>query len=94
MTAASETLPTAMVLVSRIGVSSRPHSCDLGQARHLAGAVEHEAAGEQPLAKTSSWGMIAVTPVRTGPLPTLERPSPEMSVVWPTRTPATSVIAL
>src|SRR4051794_13038252 len=37
---------------------------------------------------------MTVTPVRTGPLPTTSGPSPAMSVVWPTRTPATSVIAL
>jgi len=38
-------------------------------------------------------GKIAVTPVRTGPLPTTRRPSPEISVLYPTSTPATSVIA-
>src|SRR5690349_1704077 len=38
-------------------------------------------------------GKIAVTPVRTGPLPTTSAPSPAMSVRWPTSTPATSVIA-
>jgi hypothetical protein len=31
--------------------------------------------------------------VRTGPSPTRSGPSPEISVVWPTRTPGTSVIA-
>ena len=40
-----------------------------------------------------SGGRIAVTPVRTGPCPTTSRPSPSMSVVWPTRTPGTSVMA-
>ena len=40
------------------------------------------------------WGMTAVTPVRTGPWPTTGGASPEMRVVWPTRPPATSVIAL
>ena len=40
-----------------------------------------------------SRGRIAVTPVRTGPLPTTNRPSPEMSVLYPTSTPATSVMA-
>ena len=38
-------------------------------------------------------GRIAVTPVRTGPVPTFSAPSPEMSVVIPTSTPATSVMA-
>src|SRR3954469_20949006 len=37
--------------------------------------------------------MIAVTPVRTGPLPTSSFPSPLIRVVNPTSTPATSVIA-
>src|SRR4029079_17278171 len=39
-------------------------------------------------------GITAVTPVRTGPDPTFNAPSPSMIVVWPTVTPATSVIAL
>ena len=37
---------------------------------------------------------MAVTPVRTGPWPTTSLPEPEMSVVWPTSTPFTSVMAL
>src|SRR6185436_5972068 len=41
-----------------------------------------------------SWGTITVTPERTGPCPTTSSPSPEINVVCPTRTPATSVIAL
>ena len=43
---------------------------------------------------TSSHGMMAVTPVRTGPLPGELRPSPSMMVLCPTRTPGTSVMAL
>src|SRR3990172_6468276 len=42
----------------------------------------------------SSWGTIAVTPVRTGPRPRTSGPSPRTIVAWPTRIPATSVIAL
>src|SRR5271167_2764853 len=38
-------------------------------------------------------GRTAVTPVRTGPSPTFSFPEPEMSVVNPTSTPLTSVIA-
>src|SRR5437763_768320 len=38
-------------------------------------------------------GRMAVTPVRTGPDPIFKAPLPEMSVVIPTSTPATSVIA-
>ena len=39
------------------------------------------------------WGTIAVTPVRIGPVPTSRGPSPSISVVIPTVTPPTSVIA-
>ena len=39
-------------------------------------------------------GSTAVTPVRTGPFPTTSVPLPEMSVVWPTVTLPTSVMAL
>src|SRR3974390_649812 len=39
-------------------------------------------------------GKTAVTPVRTGPFPTTSLPSPLISVVWPTVTPETSVMAL
>src|SRR5437588_755690 len=38
-------------------------------------------------------GKIAVTPVRTGPLPTPSLPAPAISVRCPTSTPATSVMA-
>ena len=38
-------------------------------------------------------GCTTVTPVRTGPLPTTSFPDPEISVVCPTSTPLTSVIA-
>src|SRR3954454_13309122 len=38
-------------------------------------------------------GRTAVTPVRTGPAPAFNGPSPASSVVMPTSTPATSVIA-
>ena len=54
---------------------------------------------ENQAAKTGSVdfrprGKMAVTPVRTGPAPTFNLPSPEISVVCPTATPLTSVIAL
>ncbi len=39
-------------------------------------------------------GRTAVTPVRTGPVPTFNSPSPLMIVTWPTSTPLTSVMAL
>src|SRR6185312_15028315 len=39
-------------------------------------------------------GRIAVTPVLTGPTPTFSAPAPEISVVCPTSTPLTSVMAL
>src|ERR1043166_2320073 len=36
---------------------------------------------------------MTVTPVRTGPCPTTSRPLPRTRVVWPSSTPATSVMA-
>src|SRR5262245_33184450 len=36
---------------------------------------------------------MTVTPVLIGPFPTTSFPLPEISVVWPTSTPVTSVIA-
>ena len=67
----------------------------LRQPRHLAGAVR---ARSRPrctrFVEDVRRGTIAVTPVRTGPLPTSSGPSPMIKVVCPTRTPATSVIAL
>src|SRR6185437_16585694 len=36
---------------------------------------------------------MAVTPVRAGPWPMRSGPSPWITVVWPTRTPGTSVSA-
>ena len=41
----------------------------------------------------SGRGSTAVTPVRTGPVPTASVPSPRTMVAWPTSTPATSVMA-
>src|SRR5208337_4846107 len=55
---------------------------------------DHQAANTASSNDFSPRGKIAVTPVRTGPLPASSFPSPEISVVWPTVTPGTSVIAL
>jgi len=83
---ASRTTPTLQVLVSPTGVDSRPDS------------RTHSSPVSSPLplrvwqpAKTGSlpglppWGRTTVTPVRTSSL--------SIRVVWPTRTPPTSVIA-
>ena len=61
---------------------------------HLAEAVAGEPARRRPAATSCPAARIAVTPVRTGPRPTTSGPRPSMSVVCPTSTPATSVIAL
>ena len=94
-TRASRTIPTLWVLVIATGdvsrpdsrTHSRPVSSPLPFSRwHPAKTGSRQASGPR--------GETTVTPVRTGPWPTTEGPSPEMSVVWPTRTPATSVMAL
>ena len=91
---ASDTLPTDMVLVRRMGVSSRPHSTTWVRPETSPAPLSTKAPASTLSAKMGSGGRMAVTPVRTGPLPTTSGPSPRMSVVWPTRTPGTSVIAL
>ena len=94
LTAASETFPTAIVLVSRIGVSRRPHSTTWVRPETSPAPLRTKLPASTRFRNTSALGRIAVTPVRTGPLPTSSIPSPEMMVAWPTRTPATSVMAL
>jgi hypothetical protein len=93
-TVASDTLPTDMVLVSRIGVSRRPHSTTWVRPETSPAPLSTKEPASTRLEKIGSGGRIAVTPVRTGPSPTTSGPSPSMRVVWPTRTPGTSVMAL
>ena len=77
---ASRTTPTECVLVSPTGVvrspESRIHSSPVSSPLPLM--------RWQPAKRGSGGGRTTVTPVRTS--------SPSISVVWPTRTPATSVI--
>src|SRR6476660_1044792 len=85
---------TFNVLVSAIGYSKNPAS--LTQASPVISPVPfrtNDPAGTF-LCQTSSRGMTTVTPVRTGPTPGFNGPSPEIRVVCPTLTPTTSVIAL
>ena len=80
-------VPTLSVLVRTIGVSIVPSSLTCVDPASLPNALPTNTAPA-----TLSWktlppcGRIAVTPVRTR--------SPSTIVVWPTRTPSTSVIAL
>ena len=76
LTAASETLPTAIVLVSRIGVSSRPHSVTWVRPDTSPAPLSTKLPASIRSLNTSGSGTIAVTPVRTGPLPTSSLPSP------------------
>ena len=94
-TRASRTIPTLWVLVIATGDVSRPDFADPLEAGQLAVAVEAVAAGEDGFAP----GLRAARrddghAGPDGPVPTTSGPSPEISVVWPTRTPATSVMAL
>ncbi len=90
---ASRTTPTLWVFVIAIGPSRKPLSCShvVPVISPLPFSVNHAPNTASALALPRGW--TTVTPVRTGPLPTTSRPSPETSVVWPTSTPATSVIA-
>ena len=93
LTVASETFPTDMVLVSRIGVSSSPHSCIWVSPDSSPAPFRTNEPAIVRSKKMLLVGTMQVTPVRTGPLPDSSLPSPAMSVVCPTRTPGTSVIA-
>ena len=86
-------LADAMVLVSRMGVSSRPHSWTCVIPETSPAPLRTKPPATTRLSNTLALGMMAVTPVRTGPLPRSSGPSPMISVVCPTCTPATSVMA-
>ena len=92
---ASRTTPTEWVLVRPMTVVRRPasriHSSPVSSPFPFSRWQPAKAGSAQG---SSAPGTMTVTPVRTGPRPTSSGPSPSMSVVWPTRTPATSVIAL
>src|SRR5882672_2056135 len=88
----SRTTPTLWVFVIRIGPSAKPDS-----SSHGVPVISPFPFWENQPPKTGSddclpRGQTAVTPVRTGPAPTCSLPSPEMSVVCPTSTPATSTM--
>ena len=82
---ASRTTPTLCVLVIITGPSRKPDS-----STQVVPVISPLPFCVNQPAKTGSLmdslprGRTAVTPVRTGPLPTCSLPSPEMSVVWPT----------
>ena len=91
---ASRTTPTLCVLVIMMGPSRKPES-----SSHVVPVISPLPFSVNQAPKTASLeflprGRIAVTPVRTGPSPTLSLPLPEINVVCPTSTPLTSVMAL
>src|SRR5437870_7615337 len=90
---ASRTSPTLCVLVIMIGPSTKPES-----STQVVPVISPLPLSVNQPPKTASLdslprGRMAVTPVRTGPSPTLSFPLPEMRVAWPTSTPLTSVMA-
>src|SRR5690349_2403035 len=92
---ASRTTPTLCVLVIITGPSRKPDSST--QVVPVISPLpfsDHQLAKTGLLIESFPRGSTAVTPVRTGPLPTCSFPSPEISVVCPTVTPETSVMAL
>src|SRR5208337_2563837 len=91
---ASRTTPTLCVLVIMMGPSRKPES-----SSQVVPVISPLPLSVNQAPKTESLasfprGWMAVTPVLTGPSPTLSLPLPEMSVVCPTSTPWTSVMAL
>ncbi len=83
---ASATFHVDSVPVSAIGVSSVPSSRSWVTPVSLPKPLAtNTAAGTFSWKTFPGWGMITVTPVRMS--------SPAIMVAWPTRTPATSVIA-
>src|SRR5262245_2735518 len=92
---ASRTTPTLWVLVIATGPSRKPDSST--QVVPVISPLpfcENQPANEGLASVSAPRGRITVTPVRTGPTPTSSAPEPSIRVVWPTLTPATSVIAL
>src|SRR5262245_35314008 len=95
LTVPSRTVPTLVVLVSMTGPSRKPDSST--QAVPVISPLplsENQPAKAGSLASFLPRGSTAVTPVRTGPSPTLSLPCPATMVACPTSTPFTSVIAL
>ncbi len=92
---ASDTAPTDMVLVRRMGVSISPHSMTCVMPETSPAPLSTK---PPPFMRSMKMlprlGRMAVTPVRTGPCPGLSGPSPRMMVLCPTSTPSTSVMAL
>src|SRR4029077_16565835 len=81
---ASRTTPTLCVFVIITGPERNPDSST--QVVPVISPLpfcEYQAANTGSL-ESFPRGNTAVTPVRTGPLPTTSFPSPEMSVFWPT----------
>ena len=93
-TRASLTVPTDQVLVSAIGPFSIPHSAT--SVRPVSSPTPETRWNPANLGRSqgSGPGRMTVTPVRTGPWPRTSGPDPLMMVSYPTRTPATSVMAL
>src|ERR1700757_4101998 len=91
---ASRTTPTLCVLVIITGPIRNPDSST--QVVPVISPLpfnDHQPANTPASLESLPRGKTAVTPVRTGPFPTTNLPSPEISVIWPTVTPGTSVIA-
>ena len=95
-TTASHARPTCIVDVSRIGVSSTPHSRTWMAEVSSPAPLSTATPAARPWRTTSLTGpgTMAVTPVRATPRPAGGSGSSRQTVVWPTRTPGTSVMAL
>src|SRR5437016_14533083 len=91
---ASRTTPTLCVLVIITGPSRKPDSST--QVVPVISPLpfrDHQPAKTGLLIESFPRGSTAVTPVRTGPLPTCNFPSPKLSDVCPYVPPEQSVMA-
>jgi hypothetical protein len=90
----SRTWPTLCVLVSPTGELSSPDSAtQLSPVTSPLPLSTWYPANNGCADRLPGCGRITVTPVRTGPVPGTSGPSPSISVVCPTSTPGTSVMA-
>src|SRR5436309_16042054 len=92
---ASRTTPTLCVLVIITGPSRKPDpSTQFVPVISPLPFSDHQPAKTGLLIESFPRGSTAVSPVRTGPLPTYSFPSPEVGVVGPTVAPEPPVWAL
>ena len=82
--AASYTRPSCIVVVRKIGVSTRPHSCAVRKPVHSPAPLRTAPPAGTGSRKPLPPGSTTVTPVRATPRPTGGSGSSRHTVAWPT----------